>query len=61
MTFTIVVSVMGTVTKAIIEEDGLGSASVRACATARIKSWRFPAQGAEEPAEVTFSVVFSGS
>ncbi len=61
MTYTIMVSVMGSVTKVIIEEDSLGSASVSACAKAKIKGWRFPMNGAEEGAEVSFSVVFSGS
>lgn len=61
MTYTIAVSVMGTVTKVVIEEDTLGSGSVAACTRAKIKGWRFPMNGAEEGAEVTFSVVFSGS
>lgn len=60
MTFTINISVMGSVTKVAIEEDTLGNASVKGCTKGKIKGWRFPIQGAEEPAEVTFSVVFSG-
>jgi hypothetical protein len=61
MTYTIFISVMGTVTKVVVEEDSLGSAAVTACAKAKIQGWRFPMNGAEEGAEVTFSVVFSGS
>lgn len=61
MTYTIFISVMGTVTKVIIEEDSLGSGAVASCTQAKIKGWRFPMNGADEGAEVTFSVVFSGS
>ncbi len=61
MTYTINISVMGTVTKVVVEEDTLGSGAVKGCTVAKIKGWRFPMKGAEEPAEVTFSVVFSGS
>jgi hypothetical protein len=61
MSFAIMISVMGSVTKVVIEEDTVGSASVSACAKAKIKGWRFPMNGAEEGADVTFSVVFSGS
>ena len=61
MTYTISISVMGTVTRVLIEEDSLGSASVEACTKAKIKGWRFPMEGADEGAEVTFSVVFSGT
>ena len=61
MTYTIAISVMGSVTKVVVEEDTLGSASVAACTRAKIQGWRFPMDGADEPAEVTFSVVFSGS
>jgi hypothetical protein len=60
MTFTISVSVMGSVTKVSIEEDTVGSPSVASCARAKIQGWRFPSEGAEEGADVTFSVVFSG-
>jgi hypothetical protein len=60
MAFTIAISVMGTVTRVVVEEDSLGSASVEACTKAKIKGWRFPMEGADEGAEVTFSVVFSG-
>ena len=61
MTYTINISVMGSVTKVVVEEDSIGSPAVKACTKAKIKGWRFPMQGAEEPAEVTFSVVFSGA
>jgi hypothetical protein len=61
MTYTIAISVMGSVTKVVVEEDTLGSSSVAACTRAKIQGWRFPMDGADEPAEVTFSVVFSGS
>ncbi len=61
MTYTINISVMGTVTKVVVEEDTLGSGAVKSCTVAKIKGWRFPMKGAEEPAEVTFSVVFSGT
>ncbi len=61
MTYTIMVSVMGSVTKVIVEEDTLGNGGVSACTKAKIKGWRFPMNGADEGAEVTFSVVFSGS
>ena len=60
MTYTISISVMGSVTKVSIEEDSVGSDSVSSCARAKIQGWRFPMEGAEEGAEVTFSVVFSG-
>jgi len=60
MTYTIAISVMGSVTKVEIEEDTVGSAAVTTCARAKIQGWRFPMDGAEEGAEVTFSVVFSG-
>lgn len=60
MTYTIAISVMGSVTKVDIEEDTVGSAAVSSCARAKIQGWRFPMDGAEEGAEVTFSVVFSG-
>ncbi len=61
MTYTIEVSVMGSVTRVAIEEDTVGSPVVTSCTKGKIKGWRFPTQGAEEPAEVTFSVVFSGA
>lgn len=60
MTYTISISVMGSVTKVDIEEDTVGSAGVSSCARAKIQGWRFPMDGAEEGAEVTFSVIFSG-
>jgi hypothetical protein len=61
MTYTIFISVMGTVTNVVIEEDSLGSGAVATCAKTKIRGWRFPMNGADEGAEVTFSVVFSGS
>ena len=61
MTYKIFISVMGTVTKVVIEEDSLGSAAVATCTETTIRGWRFPMNGADEGAEVTFSVVFSGS
>ncbi|MGH1348867.1 MAG: AgmX/PglI C-terminal domain-containing protein [Nannocystales bacterium] len=61
MSFAIVINVMGSVTSVAIEEDTLGHAGVKACTKAKIKGWRFPMNGAEEGADVSFSVVFSGS
>ncbi len=60
MTFTIQISVMGSVTSVSVEEDTVGAPAVAACAKAKIQGWRFPSEGAEESADVTFSVVFSG-
>lgn len=60
MTYTISISVMGTVTTVRVDEDTVRDPSVQSCTVAKIKGWRFPTDGAEEPAEVTFSVVFSG-
>jgi len=61
MSFAIVINVMGSVTSVVVEEDTLGNAGVKACTKAKIKGWRFPMNGAEEGADVSFSVVFSGS
>jgi hypothetical protein len=61
MSYTITINVQGRVTKVVIEEDTVGDASVRACTEAKIKDWRFFAEGAEEPSEVTFSVSFTGA
>jgi hypothetical protein len=61
ITYTITISTVGRVTKVDIEEDSLGDASVRSCTKAKIKGWRFPTAGAEEPSDVTFSVVYSGA
>jgi len=58
MTYTIRISMMGNVTSVVIDEDTLGEASVRTCTQAKIRGWRFPR--AEEDAEVTFPVVFTG-
>lgn len=60
MTYTITISVMGTVTGVKVDEDTVRDPSVQSCTVAKIKGWRFPTDGAEESAEVTFSVVFSG-
>lgn len=60
ITFTIEISVMGTVTSVSIDSDTVGSDKVSTCTKARIKGWRFPMNGAEEPAEVTWTTVFSG-
>lgn len=61
MSFAIVINVMGSVTSVVIEEDTLGNAGVKACTKAKIKGWRFPMNGADDVADVSFSVVFSGS
>jgi hypothetical protein len=61
ITYTITISTVGRVTKVDVEEDSLGDASVRSCTKAKIKGWRFPTAGAEEPSDVTFSVVYSGA
>ncbi|MBK8263657.1 MAG: AgmX/PglI C-terminal domain-containing protein [Nannocystis sp.] len=60
MTYTIAISVMGAVTSVRVDEDTVRDPSVTTCTTAKIKGWRFPTEGAEESAEVTFTVVFSG-
>jgi hypothetical protein len=60
MTYTITINPSGRVTDVDIEEDTVGDASVRSCTTAKIKGWRFISEGAEESAEVTFSVSFTG-
>jgi hypothetical protein len=59
MTYTIQIGTMGNVTSVAIDEDTVGEGSVRSCTQAKIRGWRFPR--AEEDAEVTFSVVFSGA
>ncbi len=61
MSYTITINIQGRVTKVVIEEDTVGDASVRVCTEAKIKDWRFFAEGAEEPSEVTFSVSFTGA
>ena len=60
MTFTITINTQGRVTNVDIEVDTVGDGSVRSCATAKIKGWRFVVEDAEEAAEVTFSVAFTG-
>ncbi len=59
--YTISINVQGRVTKVDIEEDTVGDASVKTCTIAKIKDWRFIADGAEEGSEVTFSVSFTGA
>jgi hypothetical protein len=61
MSYAITINVMGSVTSVVVEEDTLGDPGVKACTKAKIKGWRFPMNGAEEGADVSFSVVFSGS
>jgi hypothetical protein len=61
MSYTITINIQGRVTKVVIEEDTVGDSTVRACTEAKIKDWRFFAEGAEEPSEVTFSVSFTGA
>lgn len=60
MSYTITINPQGRVTKVVIEEDTVGDATVRSCTEAKIKDWRFFAEGAEESSEVTFSVNFTG-
>jgi hypothetical protein len=58
MSFSIEVAVIGRVTRVSVDTDTVGDPKVASCVKAKIKSWRFPVEDAEEPAEVTFSVVF---
>lgn len=58
LSYSITVSVRGRVTEVRIEGDTLKDPSVRACTIAKIKGWRFSSKGAEESADVSFSVVF---
>ncbi|MCY1009683.1 AgmX/PglI C-terminal domain-containing protein [Nannocystis pusilla] len=61
ISYTITISVMGTVTEVRINEDTLQDGGVQTCTVAKIKGWRFPTTpGAEQASDVTFSVVFSG-
>jgi len=59
MMYTIEIGIMGNVTRVAVEEDTLGSGAVKSCTTGKIRGWRFPK--GEDTAEVTFTVVFSGS
>jgi hypothetical protein len=60
--YTITISVMGTVTSVIVQDDSLQDEGVKTCTVNKIKGWRFPTTpGAEASSDVTFSVVFSGS
>lgn len=61
ITYTITISVMGTVTNVQVLDDSLQDEGVKGCTVAKIKGWRFPTTpGAEASSDVTFSVVFSG-
>lgn len=61
ISYTITISVMGTVTDVRVNEDSLQDAGVQQCTVAKIKGWRFPTTpGAEQASDVSFSVVFSG-
>ena len=61
ITYTITISVMGTVTHVQVGDDSLQDEGVKTCTVAKIKGWRFPTTpGAEASSDVTFSVVFSG-
>ncbi len=61
ITYTITISVMGTVTGVQVLDDSLQDDGVKTCTVAKIKGWRFPTTpGAEASSDVTFSVVFSG-
>ncbi len=61
ITYTITISVMGSVTNVQVGDDSLQDEGVKGCTVAKIKGWRFPTTpGAEASSDVTFSVVFSG-
>ena len=61
ITYTITISVMGSVTGVQVGDDTLQDEGVKTCTVAKIKGWRFPTTpGAEASSDVTFSVVFSG-
>ncbi len=61
ITYTITISVMGSVTNVQVGDDSLQDEGVKTCTVAKIKGWRFPTTpGAEASSDVTFSVVFSG-
>lgn len=61
ISYTITISVMGTVTDVRVDEDTLQDSGVQTCTVAKIKGWRFPTTpGAEQASDVYFSVVFSG-
>ena len=42
-----------------LEDDTLGDPGVAECTNMRIRGWRFPSEGAEEPSDLSFSVVYS--
>lgn len=56
MTYTIDISPAGVVKRVYIEGDTIGDHELRACASAKIAKWRFPAR--QESATVTFHVVY---
>lgn len=61
ISYTITISVMGTVTEVRIGDNSLQDPGVQTCTVAKIKGWRFPTTpGAQQASDVTFSVVFSG-
>lgn len=61
ISYTITISVMGTVTNVQVLDDSLQDEGVKNCTVAKIKGWRFPTTpGAQASSDVTFSVVFSG-
>lgn len=61
MSFVVAVDTKGRVTSVVIEEDTMGKAGVKTCVKAKIEGWRFPMKGADEGADVSFSVEFPGS
>lgn len=61
MSYTITINTSGRVTDVKIESDSVGDGSVKSCTIAKIKGWRFFVEGAEESAEVTFSVNYTGN
>ena len=58
MSISFDIAVIGRVTGVHIDKDMVGDAALRACVEAKVKSWRFPVEGAEEPSEISSSVVF---
>ncbi|GEM_PF-1025505 len=61
MSYTITINPQGRVTKVDIEADTIDNSAVRTCTTAKIKGWRFFAEGAKDSSEVSFSVSFTGA
>ncbi len=61
ITYTITISIMGTVTHVQVLDDSLHDEGLKTCTVGKIKGWRFPTTpGADASSDVTFSVVFSG-